>query len=909
MQTRSSKRKRPNTTETSNIVSNVIQKSPGKQVIKKLKGDHYFDIMTRDAELDFKTSICEFQYELPIHLLSVCLQETIRIHSGKPFWILKWDIVLLMPPQYRKQVPIDEIDIILCRATVQSWSVLFTIYGCHEQHVYLSENDKYSLLTSHLEIDVKPNAMMIFDPPKKLKTKEKTIKQTKGIDCMNPTIACLSTEEEKLIDNIILESTQTNLTQLQRCALTHVVQVMDQPYFSLLGGLVKNIKTSKTYLFSDGLLSMIPVWLYNLLQKQRISILSTKGGSGKTLIALLYTLLDMNSNKTETKKISLIIVKNQLIPHWKDEIKKHIIISQRKLFCILDSKQDIINFKKHRGKKNTILLLNFDYLLSFMTLMTNHEVELEVELLVIDEAHSFTNKPDIYNNLIYKKILCITSTPERQYNSIISLIGLHRLNGYFFGKNIPIEATYRNINRQKFFTTKAIHIASNTILKNCVIRGDNHLDVTNIIPESYRLPCSNKSKIIFNNLCYYRYSKSTIRRLFDYVADIDNLNFEQDLFLRKQLSLDQQSFEQSSKLQPVACNVKSDDNCFVCFNSFQFPIQLMVCNHVLCCSCWDRWNLVNKNTRTCPICRTVNNTIYTSPNFLDIPKQTIGIPESENTCKNNFVKERISNLPSGQQLLIYTSDIFRAELYESYAKTNNKSCDICGFEKLNSANTRQSIDRFQERYTKILILNVNKFADGLNFPNVSNLLIVDFFSSTSLLQAIRRIGGSRLNSRVKKDDTWISVLMYDKSVQSWLYQETIGTNNNVKVDVHAKVALLPQINRGKLPSKRNMLELEYFLTKSNPGTRMFKLHELLTSLVQTTSCKKIPTLTFQSGLQRGPKKSKRSKNIEYESQEVSCIVARQKLVFVLGTHSVKLIKVDHKDASYSDITDIIKEIL
>jgi SNF2 domain-containing protein/C3HC4-type zinc finger (RING finger) protein len=901
MQTRSKRVRETNSGNTKSCLPDANCQPLKKINIKKLSGFENFDNTIRDATDDVMASrLCFFYENVHMNVLPEepdNIQEILRIRCGKPLWISRHYFKLLLHEETQEQLPTDDVDRVLCRFDIDPESDLatLTIYGCYSQHIYLGEPNKYHRLTSGLHVcsSINQNQMETLNQSK---TKPRGV--ANGIDCMSVSTGTTT----------LPATTTTKLSSLQTNAITTIIKLLEQPYFALIGGLVKDTRIAKnqtTYAFASGFSTSIPNFVYDLLEDQRFAILSTKAGSGKTLMALVYCVYDLLHNPNH-QKLRLILVKSHLLPHWVNEIKKHILVKFQKMFLILDSQKDvdrtIMNPKLARNK---IILLNFDLLSSFIPILSDG-----ISLLVVDEAHTFSTKSDsaldYLKSIHYHKLLCITATPERQCSSISSLIGLENLLGnHVFGSNVTMASTFFNLNRYNFFKNKAFLVACQIILQNRIIRGVDE-ELLNIVPHSYRLPSSPRMKQIFDQLCYYRYDKSNIRQLFDLLADIDNLNQTQELLLRRLLSLG----AMSSQSVMVACATESNDVCSVCLNMFQSPIQLRVCNHVFCSQCWIQWNIVNKNSRSCPICRTINFEIDSRPNFIDLEKYK----DEKKLCskdlavgeKNKVVFERISSLLSGEQLLIYTNNAIKANLYESRAQRSGKKALTCGFQKLSSAETRKGIDGFGKKLIDVLILNVNKLADGLNFPNVSNLLIVDFFSSSSLLQATRRIGASRMGSAIRPENTAVQVIMHEKSVQAWLFHQTISQykhhNKQCLSQIDTSVALLPQINAGKIPSKRHMLELEYFLTQYNQGTRMFHLHEFLKSLVDGNE-KNIPHLTFQSGLPKGTRKGKRSKVGEakysnYDVQEVSCNWKKHKLSFLFGTHSVSLMTIDKSDVSH-----------
>ncbi len=66
------------------------------------------------------------------------------------------------------------------------------------------------------------------------------------------------------------------------------------------------------------------------------------------------------------------------------------------------------------------------------------------------------------------------------------------------------------------------------------------------------------------------------------------------------------------------------DECPVCYDSV--PDKTFTCGHSMCTSCYERWS-ANKNTVTCPMCRTTlrTNSDVTVPEYNDDVNQILSV--------------------------------------------------------------------------------------------------------------------------------------------------------------------------------------------------------------------------------------------------------------------------------------------
>lgn len=137
-------------------------------------------------------------------------------------------------------------------------------------------------------------------------------------------------------------------------------------------------------------------------------------------------------------------------------------------------------------------------------------------------------------------------------------------------------------------------------------------------------------------------------------------------------------------------------------------------------------------------------------------------------------------------------------------------CKSCGFEddarKIQTKSNRR-MDLFRKRKIKILCLDISNFASGHDFPDVENVVILDFDTTTHLYQARLRAGCARIHSKRK---TNVTVFVNRNSIQEFSLKY-----------------LLPKQMEVSLPSHQLLLQLEYFMFRFTPNTRMYRFEQYL----------------------------------------------------------------------------------
>jgi hypothetical protein len=918
---------------------------------QKISEFQLLDSSAKDPKNFKRCSIMMFCSEL-VHISVLHnkeMQEVLRIRNGVPIWLERSYVELFLHASGHSDLilPSDDQDCILSRFVMtkgqdknDALTGKLKIYGCQNQHVYLTDAIRYGYLHENIHVDVNLECFNYFS---QLRQKPAPRRLTfKGQDCMMARTYTVTNRVN------YQDFSVTTLTLLQINALTFLYDLLSDSQPSLFQtcgfGFVKSnslrkqflpkaentnelTDKSKFFIFQDGYLQNINTSIYDQLSLTKAAILATRAGSGKTLIGLLFVLSSLIFSGQSG--IHLILVKSHLLPHWSSEVKKHVTTKNQMYFQEIDTLQDIAT--KMTGVTHGIFLVNFD-LITNLAILSG----LRIETILVDEAHTIQECDIFRMNFIVEKIICITATPEKQSNGLSSLIGLdHVVRDALFSQHLPLEVTYYDTKTRDFYRKNAYKIVQSIIFDKLLIRG-KETTWQEVIPTAICLTNNVRAQLIANQLCNYVYNKNTVRYVFDKLANIDLLKPEEQEALLKAMC---SSYYLTDGQQEEAKGVISTDPCFICLNVMRVPIQLKECNHVLCKECWEKWRSMSKKrkdkktTGSCPICRMeINdkewlkpNHPHRAPNFPDLPTlpPTLPIPENQSVDKKTIVSQHLHALLPNEQILIYCNKDCKAKIFKEEALKfrNRDQVAILGFKHTNNDETRLTIDLFQSGNIKVLILNVNKLADGLNFPNIHNLLIVDFANASSLQQVTRRIGASRLGSSVKVCETNVNVIMYEKSVQSWLFDQILKNwkqeaslkkirdkkkkvGDKKKKKLCSSISSLPSLEYGRIPSQKHMLELEYYMTCENENTRMKQLYLLLISLFKDV--KLFPAIIFQSGMVKpGKRPTKDSvrctkKPARLIVQEVHWEWKNSTMMVLLGAHQIKITRYGIYDLSNFD---------
>lgn len=532
------------------------------------------------------------------------------------------------------------------------------------------------------------------------------------------------------------------------------------------------------------------------------------------------------ASRCSDQEYIIILLKRDLLTHWNSEIKKHIDSFHQNLFQVIE-KDPIFRIQK----QTRVLLVPLD-LLSLVS------CKFLCFLLIIDEAHSFSASAKYTNHisaLFASRLLFLTALPESNPVNLFSLLGLETI--FLHLPNYEYAVGTRSVRRPdegcasltlkklRFGFLHAITIRdfSDAYTQQSMTQAPQE----QVTPNLLILPTSKETMDAFLDLAHWNFNQREAKELFWLVANMENLNTKQKarwnaiIFSRN---------DRKTKAKNGLAYVNSTSNCSICNHIFFHPVQLE-CNHVFCIGCLTQWFLIH-NGSSCPLCRNRNDAFYL-PNFPDI---TNSPPSMKSRCgKNNTdlakleqIRTSLQQLSKTTQLLLYTQYEDDAILFYNMSLQFGHSAEIAGFKDIRKA--RHIIQQFHDKQINVLILNIVKLAQGIEFPDVRHMIIVDFDNVVHLSQAIHRIGGSRLGSSIKGQETGVSILTHTVSVEGWFWK--LYCQHVIKS---------PSIN-GHSPSQVQWLELEYFLTCNDKRGRMFLLSGLVKKLGGTRFQFSIPSV-------------------------------------------------------------------
>ncbi len=446
------------------------------------------------------------------------------------------------------------------------------------------------------------------------------------------------------------------------------------------------------------------------------------------------------------------------------------------------------------------------------------------DLFVVDEAHTFSSSAKYARNICgikRKATLCITAFPEKNLENICSLFQFEYIAPLFGAtecflptSGIVPDITFGDQNQLRKLKIMYRSELKQCILNTCVLRGSQN--ISDVVPYVHMLEPSSAMLKVCPLIYQYTYQKNSIGSVFRLLSNVHQLNSWNTQLLRCLLK----NQDINSLVNSVCTNVafaNSTDKCHICLHKFQDPLQLSTCQHVYCQDCLLQWYSVTSQTKLiCPICKQLSENAFL-PRFRDVQDMSDSTNQqfAEDFGKTEYVCSLIEKLRCGTQMLIYTQYIEYSFLYRQFSQIHSKSVRSTGFMSISRDQIKQDIIDFKNHKFDILILNINGFSDGFDFPNVSELVISDFSNIIDLKQASQRIGCHRLGSKLSAQETHVTVVMFKKSIEAWLYDQ---------YQANISISTLPDL-RQKLASKKQLLQLEYFLTHDVLNTRMFKLHK------------------------------------------------------------------------------------
>lgn len=522
-------------------------------------------------------------------------------------------------------------------------------------------------------------------------------------------------------------------------------------------------------------------------------IIANEVGTGKTLIAIMHCIRDLNIN-------NLILVPTHLKQHWESEFIKH-------------TGQSINNFKN-------VNLYTFDEFNKCNTESIKY-IFRENQRLIIDELHEFYNNLSNLTELPNIKYRWgFTSTPiiekDSLYNIICFLLGKskNQLYNSYIGHYEEVQKEickfFRRILKTNInYLLKLPEITINDIIipfsktEQEIYNAElisNQINITNI--DFLRKVCcdilfsidkeNNQGvtiqKLKFEVLKYFEKKyinennklnnyQEQINNIFNEIKCLQNnennntrinelqhnLNYYQELFKTQEnicisrktiCERYQQNFNKIEKIvneEKIQKNNEDIDNCAICLDTHSNPVvYLRQCGHYFCKSCFDAIEINNKNNYyqelKCPECRIVikNNDKIIVTNKV---KECIGTKYKE-------VIKIISN--STNPFVIYTQ--FPTILNNLQNHLNNFDITTGNFEDLQNG-----------IYPQVLLMSSDTTSSGLDLTYYSNIIIFEPFVNYIYGREIEKQIIGRLHRINQKNNVNVFRLIIKNTIEEQIY--------------------------------------------------------------------------------------------------------------------------------------------
>lgn len=827
-------------------ICRVEVKDPQKKPRKLNSGTAWYWGQNKTAEEYAAHSVCSFTLEIPKSRIDASIIDLDVVNNQHVFVARSFiiNILLRFDKKIVDELPIDCEEDILCQFSICSvTSVNLTIYGYQKQLHYLTEQVKFAKLTSNLTVYLTERLEKCSFKKKKRNQLGFYIDESKNdtfdtCDFFSPILPLLTTK----------------LTNFQEISILKTFELLKVPIFSFIGSLLRTENEYAAFSTKFRFLKRIDDELFLAWQNNCGAILSTDSGTGKTLMTIAISLLQA----LKKKKINLIVVKQELIPHWKSEVKKHVAEMYQGSFLFMEDDED---YQKFSYEVSTII--------ASVNIIKKLKHE-KFDIIFFEEAHCFSRYSEYHSSIATLQScmrICITATPEKNLDAIISLFGFEDVEN--FVQSMDIYSTLSDYEALRRMKTLFVSNAKDIILDSLIMRGKRK--EIGVAPIYRHLNTPPEHLAIFNLVTNYTYCSTNIAKVFHLLSNLDTIDeFNKQVLIallknQKELIIPFQS--QSEKL---AFSL-SIDNCNICLGNFENPVQLSVCQHVFCQQCLSQWFNIKGVQFACPVCRKDFEDCFL-PRFPDqltpLKKKQKDFLQPE---KGDFVFGFLKNLKKDSQTIVYTQYAENALLYQSWTKEFNISAQLAGFH-LAKRKSRINIEEFKKKKINVLILDILHFSEGIDFPDVSKLLVTGFSCPNQLKQAMHRVGCSRLGSKLTTKETLVTVVTYAKSVESWLLTHQFSQNSTT----------IKKITREQL------LNLDYFLNCDSDSSKMSSLkkcaNDLKSSVQFQVVCKKTQS-----------------------PQKFACIRKnKQKYVFSLDKEQIYLVRVNRKAIEPLLLEDLMK---
>lgn len=511
--------------------------------------------------------------------------------------------------------------------------------------------------------------------------------------------------------------------------------------------------------------------------KTNFAIYSDKVGAGKTITIIMlienfekptpkYNLpsiltkdymmtIEHNQTHLYSKFVNsnLIIVPHNLVIQWKDMILKLKITS----LTVIRSKKDIENFNLDDSTSKFLLVSNTQLLKLFTKIAPHSSNKIRWNRIVIDEPQILKNLYGCINFMDAEFIWFVCATPgdllQPSYNG-----RPHYLNSYFDSRSgSNSHRTHRELQsclvlkNADLFVEQSLSLPqyNKHYLKCRTPRFYNvvrHFLPTESALERLRANDINGAIETFN--CESGSEENIIVKLTDYYEDkIKKLEYNTRIIQQNPYLNDTQKNEKIKKIGDKIDELKnkvtlmkariSDDMCPICLDTIQIPKAVtMCCQNSFCWSCiLLSLSIPNAHAKNkCPMCKEhlTKDKIFVENK--ENNKNEDNSPE-ELKFKNKVLEEFILNMHDDQRLIIFSEF---DQTFDQFIKESYNSNIQIGILKGKAETQMSMINKFNEGYLKVIMMNARYCGSGLNLQMATDIIIYHKLAQTLENQVIGR---------------------------------------------------------------------------------------------------------------------------------------------------------------------------
>ena len=500
---------------------------------------------------------------------------------------------------------------------------------------------------------------------------------------------------------------------------------------------------------------------YTSTVETKLGLLCDKPGSGKTttVAGLLSKRIkptyfsdnfSSNNNKslyfskktfskiTSENKSNLIIVKHSLFNQWKQTLELTDLS-----VCYVKNKKTFKDFTLNDDIAEVVLVSNtvFTSKVAHRFMHDENDCRFYWKRIILDEPQTLVMPKHFkyYCNFIWLVIatpyLCFTSTKQmftilfgsRCYHEVNMNMLIVKSTDEYVDQSItlpPINETYVNCLTPSYLNVFSSHIPNNVVellQAGCITEAVNALNCE----------AGTEENIIKSLIKNYETKLHNVNSNINYINTLIISNDERENRLKSLLEKQQDYQNKISGIRERIYKI-NDEVCPICVDSFTNPTATSCCQNVFCLEC-----IVEslKYKSECPFCR-CNIT----------PDSLKTITTGETTITNNTTQEQLLNkIDALVKIVIESSENSKFLVFSKFDSTfsdikNTLSAKNIKYEIIKGSCTsiENTIKRYKEGITKVILLNSENFGSGLNLEMTTDIIVYHKLTNDMKEQVIGR---------------------------------------------------------------------------------------------------------------------------------------------------------------------------